>query len=282
MLRQRHLHRHRDPSGLEVVPRQRLDGGDLQAAMAIDLAALGCEPHLGEPRIAGHHLEVDTRERPEHAGIDGRAGRRPGRAHHHLAAPEVGERAQVLGPEAAGRDFRIEAAEPVERPRIEFCVGRIDQRLDGGDRIDDADHRAVARGDAGEIRGRLQRAGARHVLDHDVGIARHMAPEMARENAQVELEGRAGRVADHGLHGAPAIEGGDRVRLRGRRCRQRDRHGQREREAARQTRQTDQRGHRRLHQAHRRRATMARPMIQSLSSSDRKSSSSVKCVTRCR
>ena len=47
-----------------------------------------------------------------------------------------------------------------------------------------------------EVR-RPQAAGAGHVLDDDVGIARQMLAEMAREVARIDVVGRARRIADH-------------------------------------------------------------------------------------
>src|SRR5262249_5438512 len=51
--------------------------------------------------------------------------------------------------------------------------------------------------------------------NHDGGIARDMTAEVTNDHAQVELEGRARRVADHRLDGAATIERRDVVRLRG-------------------------------------------------------------------
>ena len=156
--------------------------------------------------VAGHDLELDAGERAEHARVDGRTRRRPGRAHHHLALLEIVEGAQVLGPEAAGRDLGVEAAEPDEAARVEARILRIDQRLDGVDRVRHAEHRAVLGRDRREIVGRLERARARHVLEHDVRVAGDVLADVAGEHAQVELEGRARPIADHRLHRPALVE----------------------------------------------------------------------------
>jgi hypothetical protein len=98
--------------------------------MTVDLAALRSKPHFGQSRVARHDFEINSRKRPKNTGVDGRARRRAGRAHHHLAPLEVGERLQVPAPEGTGRDFGIETANPVESRRIELRIRRVDQRLD--------------------------------------------------------------------------------------------------------------------------------------------------------
>src|SRR5262249_42650948 len=151
------------------------------------------------------NLEIDPGQGTENSCIDGRTRGRTCRTDHDLAALEIVERLEVLGPETAGRNLRIEAAQPVERARIEFRIRRIDHRFDDGHRIDGPDHRAIPWCDAREITRRLERARARHVLDDDVGIARDMAAEMTNRDAQVEFEGRTRRIADDRLHGSAAI-----------------------------------------------------------------------------
>ena len=210
MLLQSHLQRDRHAAGFVVVRGVGLDRRDQQPAIAVDLAAVRSKPHLGQPRIAGDDLEVQPEQRDQHLGVHRRARRRSGGAERDLPALQVVDRLDRFVPDAAGRDFRVEAAEPVELARVELAALRIDQRLDGVDRVRHADGEAVARRHGGEIAGRLQRAGARHVLDDDVRVARHVPRQVLGEQPQIKLEGRAGRIADHRLDGLAAIERGER------------------------------------------------------------------------
>jgi hypothetical protein len=131
-----------------------------------------------------------------------------------LPGLEIVDRLHRLVPNAAGGDFRIEAAQPVELARIEPAAFRIDQRLDGVDRVGHADGEPIARRHGGEIAGGLQRAGARHVLDDDVRLARHVPPHVLGEQPQIKPEGRARWIADHRLDGLAAIERGGVLGLR--------------------------------------------------------------------
>ena len=70
-----------------------------------------------------------------------------------------------------------------KRARVEARILRIDQRLDGVDRVDHAEHRAVLGRHRREIVGRLERARARHVLQDDVRIAGDVLADVAGQHA---------------------------------------------------------------------------------------------------
>ena len=84
---------------------------------SVHLAAVRSKPHLGQPRIAGDDLEVQPEQRHQHLGVHRRARRRSGGAERDLLALQVVERLDRFVRDAAGRDFRVEAAEPVELAR---------------------------------------------------------------------------------------------------------------------------------------------------------------------
>jgi len=88
-------------------------------------------------------------------------------------------------------------AEPDELARIELDVGIVrdqsDQRHIAAEQTDCG---AVLGRDRVEVVGGAQAAGARHVLHHDIGIARNVAAEIARQQARDDVVTAARPVAD--------------------------------------------------------------------------------------
>jgi len=68
--------------------------------------------------------------------------------------------------------------------------------LRGSNWAEQTDRGAVLGRDRVEVVGGAQAAGARHVLHHDIGIARDVAAEMARQQARDDVVTAARPVAD--------------------------------------------------------------------------------------
>src|SRR5262249_26194939 len=66
--------------------------------------------------------------------------------------------------------------------------------------------RAVFRGDGIKIVGRLEAAGAAHVLRHHVGVAGKMLAEMSRQQPSIRIVAAAHAVADEKGNGLAAVE----------------------------------------------------------------------------
>ena len=87
----------------------------------------------------------------------------------------------------------------------------IEQRTDHRARHDVGDDGAVLGRDLGDEARRPRAAGARHVLRHDVRIARDVAPDVPRHHAPVDVVAAAGRRADQEvdrLAGEEILRGG--------------------------------------------------------------------------
>ena len=106
MLGDADLDRDLDAAGLERLLLLGFQDRHVERAVAVDLAALGREPHLGEAAIALHHAEFQPEHAHDEPPFDRRAGRAAGGAERDLALPEVVERRDVLG-EMIGGDLAI-------------------------------------------------------------------------------------------------------------------------------------------------------------------------------
>src|ERR1700704_303475 len=93
-------------------------------------------------------------------------------------------------------DVRVDAPDPGISTRVILDAGRGAEHLPDRDGLrDDAERRAVARGNVVEIVGAAQATGTRHVL-HDHGrSAGQMRPEMTRDEPAVEVVGTTGLKA---------------------------------------------------------------------------------------
>ena len=100
----------------------------------------------------------------------------------------------------------VEVADPAQLGRIVVGAGQAEQRRLDHAALHRGDGQAVARRDLGDVAGRAQAAGARHVLHDEGRIAGNEAAEVAGEQPRegVEAAGRPGR--DHDPDGLAAEE----------------------------------------------------------------------------
>jgi len=105
-------------------------------------------------------------------------------------------------------DIGIGAADPQEAPRIIFARFIADELADGENLGQHADDGAVAWRQIVEIIGADDAAGARHVLNDDLGLAGQMDPKMARHQPSVEIVAAARfRGDDEGERSRPLLGG---------------------------------------------------------------------------
>ena len=79
-----------------------------------------------------------------------------------------------------------------------------------------ADDGAVLGSDVVQVIGREIAAGAHHVLDHDVGIAGDVPPEMLNQELRIGAVRAAGFAGADQRDGLVLVEVGDRIGARGR------------------------------------------------------------------
>ncbi len=190
------LQEHAELLVAQPVAALRLDARPVPAAGADHLAALHGEPDLGGAVVAGDDLVFRAGGLSQHIGVVVRGFVRRHRAERHLLGAHVVEAFHAGGrPADADAGAVIGGAEILHAHRIEQDLRLLlEQRPHHCARHDAGDDGAVLGRDLGEEAGGAAGAGARHVLDHDAGLARDVTVEVARQRAAVDVvaAGRAG------------------------------------------------------------------------------------------
>ena len=168
------------------------------AAAAVHLLPLHREQDARPVLVAGDDLEFGAEQIVERMRSELGVGARGG-ADDQLLLHRLPYRLDARRvPGHADMDLAVEVADPAQRGRIVVGAGQAKQRRLDHAALHGADGQAVARRDLGDVAGRAQSAGARHVLHDEGRIAGDEAPEMAGEQPRksVEAAGRPGRNHD--------------------------------------------------------------------------------------
>ena len=192
----------------------RLGARPVPAAHAVDLAALHGERDVGGALVAGHDVELGAGGViVQIAVVAGRAAGR-GRAQDGLLPAGVIEGLD-LGGLVGAADARagIGGADIDHLGGIELRVRLVvEQRPDDGARHQRSERRAVLGRHIADEDRRAAAAGARHVLDHDGGIARNMPAQIAGDRAGIDVIAAAHVRPDLEIDGLAGIEIGCRGR----------------------------------------------------------------------
>ncbi len=121
-------------------------------------------------------------------------------------------------PADTGRNLVRRTADPTELERIELRLRPLEQGIERNQPIEGSKFRSVFRVDVIECVGERETRCARHVLNHDVGAARHMITEVTRDRARVSVVAATRPETDQDRYGMARIEVGNRVGMSGRDC----------------------------------------------------------------
>ena len=223
---QRDLHQNEDLLLGEPVRLGRLPRCPRIRAASAHLAALHREVDVVAAGIAGDDPELRADQRVHRLGIVDRAGGGAGRADHELPLHHVADRPNAGGVPGIHHVRAVGGvADPEEVAGIELDLAAAKRLMRGHVLHDGVQHGAVARRLRGEPVGRLQADRAGHVAGDDRRLARNVPADMARNEPCAQVVVAAGRGRDQHGQGLAAIE--IRHRVRGRRQRQHEQHGQR-------------------------------------------------------
>src|SRR5215471_14487083 len=166
-------------AAIERLPRR--------ADFALHLAALHRDVDRADAGVAADDLEARAEHLVECAWEDAGVLRDRGGADHDLALHRLLDAAHRRRgvPDRADRDSAGRAADPVEPRWLEVRLRQLEQWRQHEAAGDEAPGGAVLRTDALDEGGRLDAAGAWHVRDHDVGIARNVFPDHRRERRRI-------------------------------------------------------------------------------------------------
>ena len=216
LLGQSRLHDDVDRFVVEPVGMDALQGAPGQPAKSVDLLALHGERDVVGSRIAGDQLGLGA----EHVLVQMREHVRIGAG---ALAAERGRLGQKVVPgldRGFGRgDAQAgvpgDAAQPGEFRCVECSARDREQRRDRYGAAESADGGAVLDRDPVDIVGRLDAAGARHVLRHHIGPARNMLAQIARQEPPIGVIAAADAVADDDRDAAALVEVLDAGGVRG-------------------------------------------------------------------
>src|SRR5215208_698366 len=198
---ERNLHQHVELLVAHPVALLRLHARPIPAAHAIDLATLHGERDVDRALITGDDVELRAGRMIVQRRIV--AGGAPGGA--------AANNGLVLLRVLKGLDLGILEGRADAHPAVgsadigdlgwvKLEVGFfIDKRPDDRTGHQGANAAAVLRGDGADIDSGARAAGARHVLDDDVGIAGNVSVHVARNGAGIDVVAAAGVAAHHEL-----------------------------------------------------------------------------------
>src|SRR5262245_23767970 len=179
-------------------------------ARAGQLSGLGGEPDVGGALVAGDELDGQPqRERRHPDGVVGGARARNvaaelhGRGGGHPVL-QAGDPAGLR--ESAHHVIPRRRADVLELAGLELDA-LLSQSLAQQQAADEAAHgEPVGLGHPVQVIGEDQAAGARHVLDHDGGVAGNVTAHVAGERPGVGVEAAPGREADEDAHRLAPVE----------------------------------------------------------------------------
>ncbi len=169
----------------------------------VDLAAIECNEHFAEARIAGHDLERPAFVRFQHARRDCVLGARIERPDHDRGARalEIGNRGDAGAPVdpqcvggAAGAANVGEAREVVVDPLLRHHVAEQKAAASGH-----AEREAIGGRHIVEMVGEDDAAGALHIARHDAGLAWNVLRKEACKHPHLAVDSATGRKAGNDI-----------------------------------------------------------------------------------